>query len=103
MSNSWKQGSTRGHRRARALVLANNRATNGGRCTLQIDGSKPCPVHTDRPCQVCTGKATQAHHTRGKKVTGDDPRHMVATCAPCNYHIGDPAKHDPQPTPRTRW
>lgn len=90
MSKAWRKGSTRAHRRARALVLANNAATNNGRCTLQIPG-------------VCTSTADQAHHTLGKAITGDDPRYMVAACAACNQHVGDPTAYDPPPTPRTRW
>lgn len=90
MSEAWKGGSTRRHRKARALVLANNQVNNGGRCTLGIEG-------------VCTGIATEAHHLLGKARTGDDPAYMVAACGECNRHVGDPNKHDPQPQPRTKW
>ena len=90
MSHAWRKGSTRAHRRARAVVLAANAVSNRGQCTLRIEG-------------VCTGLATEAHHTLGKAVTGDDPRHMVAACGECNRKVGDPAKHDPAPQPRTRW
>lgn len=91
MSRSWAGGSTRRWRKLRAVVLANNRATNGGRCTLAIPG-------------VCTGEATHVHHTLGRTVTGDDPAHVVAACAACNLHVGDPAaRPDPSPRPITRW
>lgn len=99
MSRSWKGGSTRAWRRTRALILANNRATNGGRCVAHNDGwcAQVPGEHT------CTGEATQAHHTRGKRY-GDDPRYLVASCQPCNLHIGDPDQApDPQPRPMTRW
>lgn len=86
MSTSWAGGSTRSHRRARAAVLARD----GGRCQLNIPG-------------ICTGTATCAHHVLGKSVTGDDPAHMIAACAACNGHVGDPRAADPAPRPRTRW
>ena len=44
-----------------------------------------------------------AHHVAGKAATGDDPRFMVATCAPCNLAIGDPLAGDPAPIPHTAW
>jgi hypothetical protein len=98
MSNSWKGGSTRAHRKARAYVLARDAGTG---CRAHVDGW--CARASDRPHR-CTGVATQAHHTHGKAATGDDPAHMVAACQNCNLHIGDPAKGgDPQPRPRTRW
>jgi hypothetical protein len=70
--------------------MADNLASNRGRCTLAIP-------------QVCTGDATEAHHVYGKRKTGDDPRHMVAACGPCNRYVGDPLAGDPEPTPRTKW
>jgi hypothetical protein len=36
-------------------------------------------------------------------VVGDDLRYLEPCCRPCNLEIGDPTKHDPEPTPRTRW
>ena len=45
----------------------------------------------------CEGRANEAHHTLGKAVTGDDPKYMVASCKPCNLHIGDPTAIDPIP------
>ena len=70
-------------------MLANNLATNGGRCTLLT--------------KVCTGQATQVHHTLGRAVTGDDPRYLQAVCEACNLHVGDPAKHEPRPKLRSQW
>lgn len=87
---TWDKGSTRRWRRIRARVLAENRARHGGRCRLGIAG-------------VCQGEATHVHHTLGRAVTGDDPRHLVAACAACNLHIGDPARHNPQPKRVSRW
>lgn len=86
MSRSWRAGSTRAWRIIRAQVLARD----GYLCQLKIDG-------------ICTTRATCVHHTLGRSITGDDPRYLTASCDPCNLHVGDPTKHDPQPTPRTRW
>ena len=89
MSRSWGQGSTRAWRRTRAAVLARDQ----GVCRLRIEG-------------VCTGRAEHVHHTLGRAVTGDDPRYLVAACAPCNLAIGDPTRAhiaDPKPSPSTRW
>lgn len=52
---------------------------------------------------VCTGQATEAHHTLGINVTGHDPRYLEAVCRPCNQHIGDPRKHEPPPKIRSKW
>lgn len=90
MSTSWKGGSTTAWRRLRAQVLAENQRTNSGACTLAIPG-------------VCTGAATQVHHTLGRATTGDDPNHLQATCSACNLHVGDPTRHNPQPRPTSRW
>lgn len=86
MSRSWAGGSTRSHRRARAIVLTRD----AGTCQLAIPG-------------ICLGTADVAHHTLGKTVTGDDPAHMVAACAPCNGHVGDPRAADPAPIRPTEW
>jgi hypothetical protein len=86
MSKGWAKGSTRAWRRIRALVLARD----GYRCRLRLD--------------VCTHRATCAHHTLGKARTGDDPRYLVAACAPCNLKIGDPSKGaDPPNKGVTKW
>lgn len=90
MSSAWKGGSTRRWRRIRAGVLAANMRENGGRCGVAIVG-------------VCTGEATCVHHTLGRAVTGDDPRYLVASCKACNLHIGEPARHAPQPKRVTEW
>lgn len=105
MSKAWGKGSTRRWRRIRAAVLADNLATNGGRCTLQIP-------------RVCTRRADTVHHRLGKAITGDDPAYLDASCTACNLHIGDPQTHnprcqlcaqrpanvhDPEPRPATRW
>jgi 5-methylcytosine-specific restriction endonuclease McrA len=91
MSRSWAKGSTRAWRTLRAAILAANRQDNGGRCQLAIRGT-------------CTGDADQVHHTRGKAVTGDDPRHLVACCRACNLHVGNPARtHRPRPRPTSKW
>ena len=86
MSRAWAGGSTRRWRKIRAAVLARD----GYRCRLRIE-------------DVCTSVATEAHHTRGRSVTGDDPRYLVAACGPCNRHIGDPQQHEPDVGGTTRW
>lgn len=83
MSRAWAKGSTRAWRRTRARVLA----AAGNRCQLKIEG-------------VCTTIATEAHHVHGK---GRDESALLASCSACNKHVGDPTRHDPTPTPRTRW
>jgi 5-methylcytosine-specific restriction endonuclease McrA len=84
VSTGWKGGSTRAWRRTRALVLKRD----GHRCQLKLEG--------------CETVATHAHHTKGK-AHGDDPRFLVAACAPCNLKIGDPTKADPDPIPWSGW
>lgn len=86
MSKNWAAGSTRAWRRTRALVLQRDRNL----CRLQLDG--------------CTGVATHVHHTRGRSVTGDDRRYLVAACEACNLKIGDPTKlADPPNEGVTKW
>jgi 5-methylcytosine-specific restriction endonuclease McrA len=84
MSEAWSGGSTRAWRRVRALVLLRD----GYRCRLALPG--------------CTVRATDAHHTLGRARTGDDPRWVIAACAPCNVRTGEPVP-DPAPRPLTRW
>lgn len=84
-SRHWVGGSTRAHRRARAIVL-------------ERDGYV-CQVRDPR---VCTHRATDAHHTLGRGQTGDDPEYMIAACHQCNMAIGDPIKRNPEPKV-TKW
>jgi len=94
VSRSWSRGSTRAWRRLRAQVLYRDQY----RCRAHADGwcaRVPGP-HT------CTGRAPltgpdagHAHHTLGRNVTGDDPRHIVASCSGCNAHIGSPESSQP--------
>lgn len=97
MSGAWAKGSTRAWRTIRAQVLLR-------------DHGKGCRAHHDGWCAQapgqhhCTDSQDTAHHTRGRAVTGDDPRYLVAACTPCNLHIGDPTKHtDPPGRSTTRW
>lgn len=92
MSKAWAGGSTRRWRALRAQVLDLNRRTNRGRCNLQIVG-------------VCTGLADTVHHTKGRAVTGDDPRFLEAVCAACNLKVGEPGTREPAPKPTrvSKW
>lgn len=100
MSHGWRGGSTRAWRRTRALILANNRATNGGRCQIATPGTWRT---RDGRIQQCAGQADCVHHTQGKRH-GDNPAHLVAACTPCNLHVGNPERQaDPQPRPMTKW
>lgn len=85
MSKAWSRGSTAAWRRTRAAVLARD----GHRCQLKLDG--------------CTTRATQAHHLRGREVSGDNPQYLVAACQACNLAVGDPRRHDPPMRAHTRW
>ena len=95
MSHAWGRGSTRRWREVRAIVLARDkyicRAHNDGYCDAVLR------THT------CTRYATHAHHTKGKSVTGDDMRYIVASCRSCNMHIGDPRKHSPSHKRVSKW
>jgi 5-methylcytosine-specific restriction endonuclease McrA len=85
VSKAWAKGSTTAWRKTRAVVLARDLY----QCRLKLD--------------VCTGVATHVHHTLGKKY-GDDPAHLIASCAPCNLKTGDPNKGtNPPGRGMTRW
>jgi 5-methylcytosine-specific restriction endonuclease McrA len=93
MSRIWTGGSTRRWRRIRAYVLDRDHHT----CQAQVRG-------------LCDLIATEAHHTLGRAITGDNPDYLIAACKPCNIHIGDPQTHPadcplctPIHTTRTDW
>lgn len=92
MSTGWAGGSTRVWRETRARVLFRDRYA----CKLKID-------------RTCIGTATHVHHIHGKRsdcpgCRADDETHLVAACAPCNLHIGDPmTTPDPPCIPITKW
>lgn len=96
MSRSWSKGSTRAWRRVRALVLARDRqlaiTTGGPWCRLRVPG-------------VCVGESRPMHvHHLDGKARGDNLARLVASCAPCNLHTGEPiGKGDPPCVPVTRW
>jgi 5-methylcytosine-specific restriction endonuclease McrA len=92
----WEGGSTRAWRKIRAYVLRRDQY----RCQLRIAG-------------ICKVRANCVHHLDGKAL-GDDPARCVASCTPCNLHVGDPNRardpqthaitaRDPEPKQRTAW
>lgn len=89
MSKAWKGGSTRAWREKRARVLARD----GYRCRVQVAG-------------VCVGFSVpmHVHHLDGKR-NGDNESRLVASCMPCNLHIGQPkrAMADPPCKAVTQW
>ncbi len=97
MSKLWSRGSSAGWRKVRLHVLVRD----SYRCRAHAEGLCEL-VPRPRPHE-CTGKATTAHHVRGRSVTGDDPQWIVAACAPCNGYIGDPTRGNPSPRPSSRW
>lgn len=88
MSRNWN-GSTTAWRALRAQVLAENRVTNQGRCTLLLPG--------------CTGEADTAHHTLGRGVTGDNPKYIQAVCGHCNLKAGEPGRNHVPHTTVSTW
>lgn len=81
------------------MLLANANA-NRGRCKLNV--GRECAKH-GHPCPgVCTGVATEVHHTRGKAF-GDEERYLIAVCKACNLHVGQPAAAIPDPKPVSNW
>lgn len=73
-------------RKARRMVLERDAHL----CQVQIAG-------------VCTSTATVVHHTLGQAITGNDPAHLLASCAECNTRIGRPDAEDAAPKRTTRW
>lgn len=106
MSTSWDNGSTRRWRTTRAAILDRD----GHRCRMG-DPTHPIGKHQPRSpdCEWADDYRGRrgplhVHHTRGRAITGDDPRYMVTSCGPCNLAVGDPTKTtDPPPQPMTRW
>lgn len=104
----WDRGSTRAWRTTRARVLARDAAL-GCRAHREgpngTDGPSWCDLARSKTPHTCTGRGEHAHHTRGRRVTGDDERHIIAACGPCNLHIGEPrlSGGDPPCEPVTDW
>lgn len=103
--NGWAGGSTRAWRKLRALVLERD----GYRCRAHPTwcDRAGAPAHrcmTAAPLRGGPGVAGHAHHTLGRRVTGDDPAHIVAACPACNLAIGEPDDtRDPAPRALTSW
>jgi 5-methylcytosine-specific restriction endonuclease McrA len=94
--SNWENGSSAAWRAMRLFVLDRDKH----RCQIRTEGTW---VNRKGQTLYCLVKATHVHHTRDRRVVGDDPAYLVAACAPCNLHVGDPTKGDPAPTPATRW
>ena len=101
MSSLNDKGSTRRWREIRDAVLRRD----GYRCRAHNDGH--CDVVVSKKAHRCRGdgmvNVTHAHHTKGRRITGDDMRYIVASCEDCNLYIGDPSKHSPPVTTKTKW
>lgn len=100
VSTTWSSGSTRAWRATRAAVLARDGyqcKAHPRWCAAAAAGPHTCG--TTAPL-----RGGHVHHTLGRKITGDDPRYLVAACSACNLAIGEPDPDtDPEPRPRTRW
>jgi 5-methylcytosine-specific restriction endonuclease McrA len=87
----WQGGSTRKWRTIRLAVLRRDRY----RCQVRIAG-------------ICKTVADCVHHLDGK-AHGDRQDRLVASCTPCNLHVGDPTaststtQSDPEPRSTTTW
>jgi 5-methylcytosine-specific restriction endonuclease McrA len=92
VSNSWKTGHGSAWAKVRKFVLERD----GYVCQLC---HKPMPRSAPRDDPM----APQVHHTGSRRLTGDDPAHMVAAHRHCNLEIGDPTQHDPSPSPGGWW
>lgn len=63
-----------------------------------------CQLKIPGVCQgVAPLKGGHAHHTLGKAITGDDPTYIVASCAACNQHVGNPEKYKPKHKTIISW
>ena len=84
---------TTARQRLRRYVLARD----GWECQIRLPGTWVTQKGQERRC---LGRATSVHHTKGWRITGDDPQYLVAACMPCNQKVGDPSKGvDPEPLP----
>jgi 5-methylcytosine-specific restriction endonuclease McrA len=83
VSERWAGGSTRAWRDTRAAVLDRDR------WTCQLCGERiPRGLPRDDP------DSAQVHHTRDRRLVGDDPRYLVASHRRCNLTAGDPTAAD---------
>lgn len=92
MSLSWSGGSDRRWRAMRIRILNRDHWI----CQLCDEPIDPAIRPPDPRCAA-------PHHTLGRKISGDDPRFIVAAHLGCNLKAGDPTKTDPQPRPVNRW
>lgn len=97
MSGRWRNGSSWEWRNViRPFVFERD----NHQCQLRYPGTWVTRAGIERRC---LGVADQVHHTRGPEY-GDDPRYLLAACAPCNNKAGDPTRGDPESDgPRTNW
>lgn len=72
-------------------------------CQVRCPGEWPVKGKMAR----CAVIADCVHHTQGVGRTGHDLRYAVASCTPCNAHVGEPSRAQkplpffPSSTPRT--
>lgn len=95
-SKRWAKGSSAAWRAVRLVVLERDQ----WRCRIKLPGQWVTRYGMTREC---LGRADQVHHTRPREIVGDDPRYLMAACAPCNRKVGDPGAGDPGHRSMTQW
>lgn len=85
MSKTWQSGSTTAWRALRQAVLDRDRWT----CQLCHE---PIP-HGLAPKHP---RSAQVHHTRDRRIVGDDPRYLQAAHRLCNQKAGQPGRDEAQ-------
>lgn len=83
MSKAWSGGSTAAWRALRLMVFDRD----GWVCQLC---GKPIPRWARKPHPL----SAEAHHTRDRRLVGDDPRFIVASHRECNLAAGQPGRRD---------
>lgn len=84
MSKSWQGGSTAAWRKTRLAVQAR---PDGWICAL-------CGQPIPRGLPRTHPDSWQAHHTRDRRLVGDDPRFIVPSHRLCNQQAGQPGRDE---------